>query len=460
MLLAVVYNAVLLGHDTQLVTDMPVVRNLLIDRHFVVPLRGINFRLDTSGVVGVFGGEHALSAMSTIPLYKNWKWLGWYNSPGSYEIAKRYGGLAKSRFFDGLFPGSRTDPATLFEMDGSKGPKFEAAHSGTVIEETSHLADLFMKECEELDGKVIGGRETQRVGVTIADLKYEPPTKVILKQVVSHSPVISGIPILVSAGTCITCAFMDDWFSSSMILLGMVVSGISCLVIGSGTFIFTHPEPAPGCPPGDGIICSEKEIVLLKGKEGAVNAITRGKFGLCFKSEPNYHAMGWCSVLLMTQFLAQLLLIPQGTLFGQFMFITSIAVSWGHNMWLSSLNKENIQRRILMQEVLRQPKLTRYIFPNRTSTVVFVLLASHSEKLEKLMNDLLPNETKVWEKWKATVIERLVEGKRLEFHPSEWEDLDFFPEERSLLKTLYNDANSAWYAHDSLCRNQGTVRMV
>jgi len=56
-----------------------------------------------------------------------------------------------------------------------------------------------------------------------------------------------------------------------MILLGMVISGVSCLVIGSGTFIIRDAEPALGSPPGDGIISSEKEYVLLKKKEGAVS---------------------------------------------------------------------------------------------------------------------------------------------------------------------------------------------
>ena len=421
------------------------------------PLNNARFNLDTSGVVGVFGGAQAVSAMGTIPLYRNWKYLGWYNSPGSYEIAKRYGGLAKSRFFDGLFPGNRTAPATLFEMDGIKGPKFQAAHSGTVIEETSHLAALFMKECEELDEKVVDGRKTRPMGVTIANLNHVPPSKVQPNQVVSHSPFISGIPILVSSITAVVCGLMRDWFSCSMICLGMFVGGISCLVIGSGEFVFTHPEPAPGCPPGDGIICSEKEVVLLRGEEGAVNSITRGKFGLRFKSAPNYHDIGWCSVLLMIQFLAQLLLIPQATLFGQLMFITSIAVSWGHNMWLSSLNKEKIQRRILIDEVLRRPTLKKYLLPNRTSMVVFVLLRSRAEKLERLMNDLLPNETRVWEKWKTTIIERLKEETRLEFQSSDAEVPDFSPGEKSLLMTLYNDASSAWYAHQSICREQDEI---
>ncbi|KAL4073093.1 hypothetical protein V8B97DRAFT_1952180 [Scleroderma yunnanense] len=429
---------------------MSVFRNFLVNRRSIqvsFPLKGADFSLDTSGVIGVFGGGQVVSAMGTMPLYERWKWLGWYNSPGSYEIAKQYGGLAKSRLFNGLFPSGRTDPATLFEIDGRKGPKFEAAHSGTVIGETGHLASLFIEECVELEGTVIKGRQTQPVDVTIAQLNHVPPAEVSPKRVVSHSTFLSVIPILVSICTCITCAIICDWFSCSMILLGMLVSGISYLVIGSGTFIFTHPEPAPGSPPGDGILCSERGIVLLKGKEGAVNSITRGKFRLRFKSEPNYHDIGWCSVLLMVQFLAQLLLIPQGTLFGQLMFITSIAASWSYSTWLSSLNKEKIQRQILMKEILQEPTLNRYIFPNRTSMVVFILLVSRAEKLERLMNDLLPNETKVWEKWKTTVIGRLREGKNLEFQSSEWEDPNFSQEERTLLKTLYKDAESAYYGY-------------
>ncbi|KAL4073087.1 hypothetical protein V8B97DRAFT_1952162 [Scleroderma yunnanense] len=327
------------------------------------PLSNTRFSLDTSGIAGVFCGDQAVSAMGAVPLYKYWKWLGWYNSPGSYEIAKRYGGLANSPLFNGLFPGCPSDAATLFGMVGKKGPKFEAIHSGTVIEETSHVATLFMEQCIERKGKVTDGRQRQSVGVTITHLGHAPLVKVLPKQLGSFYAIFSLVPILVSICTCITCAFISDWFSCSMIVLGMLVSGISCFVICSGTFVFTHPEPAPGSPPGDGILRSEKGVVLLKGDEAAVNSITRSMFKLYFESEPNYQPIGWCSVLLMIQFLTQLLLILQGKLFGQVMFVTSIAVSWGYNTWLSSLNKEKIQRSILMDEILQQPTLTKYTLP-------------------------------------------------------------------------------------------------
>ncbi|KAI6097545.1 hypothetical protein EDD16DRAFT_1072961 [Pisolithus croceorrhizus] len=411
---------------------------------FTAPLHNAHFSLDTSGVAGVFGGEEAVSAMATVHVYEHRKWLGWYNSPGSYEIAKRYGRLAKSKFFDGLFPGVHTDPATLFELDGWPGPNFRAAHSGTVIGETSHLAALLMKECSEMTSHEVQGRKTRPIGVTIAELRHIPKQEECPAQFRTLSPVYASVPIVVSMVTCFMCLLVSDWYSFSMILLGIVVSGVSCLVIGSGTFLFTRPEPAEGSPPGDGILCSDKEIVILRGEEAAVNSITRGRFSLRFDSEPHYENIGWCSVLLMIQFIAQLLLIPQGTLFGQMMFVTSLAVSWGYNLWLSAFDKEQIQRDILMKEVLRRPQLTKYVLGTRTSMVVFVLLILKPEEPGKIMNSLLPNDTKAWRKWKDAIVSRIKSAKGFEFDQADWDDDSFTDGDRKLLTVLFHDAQDAY----------------
>ncbi|KAI9569294.1 hypothetical protein HD554DRAFT_2020677 [Boletus coccyginus] len=409
-----------------------------------LPLDNSNFTLDTSGVAGVFGGDEAVSAMATVHVYENRRWLGWYNSPGSYQIAKRYGLLAKSRFFDGFFPGIRTDPAILFELDGWKGPKFRASHSGTIIDETGHLAALFMQECAAQEGIVVEGRKTQAVGVTVAELKHVPPPQFHPRRINAYSPVFASIPIAVSVGTCVASGVFEDWYSFSLILLGTLTSGISCLVIGSGKFTFTHPDPAKGSPPGDGILSSDKGIVLLKGAEGAVNSITRGRFSLDFASEPQYKNIGWCSILLTIQFIAQLLLIPQASLFGQIMFVTSLGVSWIYNSWLSSLDKERIQRDILVNSVLEKPVLTKYTLGTRTTTVVFVLLVLQPSEPIKILDELLPNDTKVWRRWKETIVRRLLNQEKLEFAGADWELDGFNQQERSLLETLYGDAQAAY----------------
>ena len=427
---------------------------------FEAPLQHAHFSLDTSGVAGVFGGEEAVSAMATVHVYEHRKWLGWYNSPGSYEIAKRYGRLAKSKFFDGLFPGVHTDPATLFELDGMKGPKFRAARSGTVINETGHLAALFMKECAELRPvDTVGSRLTRPVGVTIANLHYTPECIQTPAQFSTLAPIYASVPISVSVGSCVTSLLSGDWYAFAMILLGILVSGFSCLVIGSGTFLFTHPNPADGSPPGDGILASDKDIVLLRGDEGAVNAVTRGRFSLKFDSEPHYSNIGWCSVFLMIQFIAQLLLIPQATLFGQIMFVLSLTVSWAYNLWLSSFDKEAIQKTVMKDHILRQPKLTKYELGTRTSMTVFVLLVLEvdADEAPKIIDVLLPNDTKVWRKWKSIVINRIKSEKWFEFDVPEEELSQFNTEEKTLLKTLFNDARDAYHG---FCRYQRTSEVT
>src|ERR1700690_343857 len=102
-----------------------------------LPLASSKFRLDNSGVAGFFGGDEAIYAMATVHVYEGMKWMGWYNSPGSYIVAKRYWQLAHSRVQGGNLPGvHQIDPAALFELDGSIGPEYTALNSGSHIIDT------------------------------------------------------------------------------------------------------------------------------------------------------------------------------------------------------------------------------------------------------------------------------------------------------------------------------------
>ncbi|KIJ36777.1 hypothetical protein M422DRAFT_179050, partial [Sphaerobolus stellatus SS14] len=74
------------------------------------PLQHSSFSLDVSGIAGFFGGEEAFAAMTSVHLFRGRRWLGWYNSPGSFYVSKKYGILARSRVWDGLYPGVNVDP--------------------------------------------------------------------------------------------------------------------------------------------------------------------------------------------------------------------------------------------------------------------------------------------------------------------------------------------------------------
>ena len=102
------------------------------------------------------------------------------------------------------------------------------------------------------------------------------------------------------------------------------------------------------------------------------------------------------------------------------MFLSSLGVSWLYNSFLSSLDKESIQRRILFEDVLAGPKVYKYILKTRTAMTVFVLLVLASSRetpelraeqtpLQHLLNDLLPNDTEIWSAWKHDLLDKIRE---------------------------------------------------
>ena len=430
------------------------------------PLADSKFTLNSAGVAGFFGGKEAISAMATVHLYKGRRWLGWYNSPGSYTIAKRFGRMANSRFWDGLFPGPNDSPAVSFGLDGKKGPQYIAALSGTAMR-ARHLGHLTMERSKELEAEEIKGRVTNAFDVAYLAMKhvdYDTP----IKQLPLNNALFGLIPITTSVVTCLMCALAWDWFSFSMILIGIISSGLASLVIGKGRLVITSVKnPASGVPPGHGILMGDDEVVVIKGEERDVNAITKGRFDLKTDSKQgdeekgtvrSYHAIGLCSLLLLLQFLLQLLLVPQGLLFGQIMFLISLGVSWGYSSYLSSLEKEKIQTDILF-ETLGHPEMLRFRAGTRTTMAVFVcLLVFHGvnrlspEKDRasrlKILGSCLANDTPAWGRWREKVVQQLLNiddgSGSLPYLRENEEDRALSEEERELLKVLLEDACAAF----------------
>ncbi|CDO74511.1 hypothetical protein BN946_scf184979.g66 [Trametes cinnabarina] len=435
---------------------------------FAPPFQSSSFTLDSSGVAGFFGGDGAVQAMATVHLFEGRRWFGWYNTPGSYEIAKQYGQLANSRLWDGLFPGPNRDPAQLFGLDGRAGPPFLAAHSGSYIQRSGHLAHLIACKVQSKSVETyVPSRRRPGVSdctVAIIDFRGEgPPLEMTPPRRKSRLPLIALVPISASVAACVLCALVADWWCFVSIAYGILASGIACFVIGSAELTFRHPAPAKGAPPGDGVLLDEGSggVIVLRGKEGAVNALTRGRYYLNFDfedppdlegagGEPRYARIGACSVLLTIQFLLQLLFIPQGTLFGQILFVVTLGVSWSYNAYLSALEKEGIQTEILLDvlNLRERVDVQKLAFGTRTAMAVFTCLALRSPRPMKLLDTLLPNDTPVWKRWKEVIVHRLLNERALRFGEEDWKLAEFGLEGQALLQDLFVDAEDAyegWY---------------
>lgn len=481
------------------------------------PLNHANFNLNIGGIVAFLGGEEAISAMESMHFYRYRKWLGWYNSPGSYTIAKHYGRLARSPIWDGIYPGPNDEPAKLLGLDGEHGPPYRGVVSGTILNDTGHVGHVFAQHCENLKTQLsrysltmplneatqqttnAGGttprHPTKAVNVIVVDFEgtassegAEEPGQIPVQLGDTKSPLwpvaIASVPISLNIACCIICGLYEEWFAFGVILYGILCNGIASYFIGSAKIYLKHTIPSQHSPPGNGILEYKSDtLIVCRGSEEAINHVVKGRFIVRYgheeedKEATTYHQIGFSAMLLTTQSIAQLFLIPISGLFGQIMFLSTLAISWIYNAFLSSIDKERLQQQLLTQYLPFKENActgTKLQLPTRTSAVVFALLCvlpdlqrdpeANAACATEIMSNLLPKGTEVWRRWQKEVVEKIRKLSSTEHSSSLPQPADAFcfagyndrglkETDRNLLRDLFDDARVGYGSYHEFSLN-------
>lgn len=392
-----------------------------------IPLQHAKFSLDVSGIAGFFGGEESFAAMSSVHLIWGRRFFGWYNSPGSYFVAKKYGTLCHRRLWKGLFPGETVDPETMLGLDGRIGPQYIGTQSGTTMLTTGHLAYLLTQHCknqednaEPLPGQSASGAPTKPpIKLTILDLDstiesfLDPQSseRLPVKSLTKTGMFLMSATMSVSIGAAIVAAALwHDWPCFAAIVVGILCNGVSCLVLGSGHLKLAASAPSANSPSGDGIFWYGQQAVLVKGTEKTIAILTRGKFRLLYPQDRDYNYIGAVAFALTVQVLAQLFLLPQATLAGQILFLFTFAVSWAYNSYLASTDREQLQVDLLLNMLGHPNFINPGPLPTRAAAVVASAYYLQPYNVQSYINQLLPNDTPVWTPCKehiATCVQRM-----------------------------------------------------
>ncbi|THU84428.1 hypothetical protein K435DRAFT_687528, partial [Dendrothele bispora CBS 962.96] len=425
------------------------------------------FQLNSSGLAGFFGGDEAIAAMNTTQCYKVRRYMGFYNSPGGFRMAKHYGRLAKSRIWRGFYPDVYLEPHEVFSLDGGPGkmcPDFLGARTGVVMDRTGHLGYLFFKKMRHEADKnltcVKKTRKTKPVKVTIVKLgDIELKNDVLRPAPIRYDVLlVNAFTILASLAASIVSGLSKDWYAFYLILLGIIAHGAACFILGSGRIEVKLVPPPSESPRGDGLMTMEGDIMIVLGEEREVFQITRGSISVEFPDWVKWHGyfvIGACCLLLMLQLLVQLFLIPQATLFGQILFLCSFGVSFLCNTYLSAFDKEDLQRKTLQNKVWNVGKdsVKGYEFQNWTTMAVamlYVLQPTRDGVSEQLFNRLLPNRTPEWKVFKKDVLKAYDENLEPAVkEPSEKPSDD----QEVVVKNMYTDWQDAVDFYNRYKRN-------
>ncbi|KAG1740545.1 uncharacterized protein EDB91DRAFT_1133068 [Suillus paluster] len=409
------------------------------------PLSSLHFDLGTASAIAIFfGGQAAVSALALRPL-SGWKWWhGTYNAPGCHAIVWV---LVRAWLRSSISSYSETLSLSL-GLDGQKGPKYIASQSGTIMQQTRHIAYMLVNSGwrgKEYNPTVVG----QRVSPTpmqlfIVNLRESVPTgnDTLPPRSYRHTS-LSIIPIATSFAACAICAIAEDWLSLAMILLGMVTSGITSFVMSTGKITLERLRPADGVPPGDGMLLSDTRIVILRGNEEDVNAVTKGKLRLNLGGGRKILLL--CASIALLQVTLQLVLMPFRSPQGQLAFLLSFLMSGACNLYLSAM-EDDIQSSALLT-LLKTPEVKTYQASSRACAAVLACLAlcwgSDTEPLQVLQEIVPTNEPRTWKVWSEFVVES-IQNRSTQLIYGDDLTGDMNKREKVLLTELVDDAQAAY----------------
>ncbi|KAH9946396.1 uncharacterized protein BXZ73DRAFT_86525 [Epithele typhae] len=361
----------------------------------------------SSALLGFVGGDQTATALYLTHIAGRQRIPTLVNSPGSYFAARALAVLHKARVWDGLHPGVSVDPCSLASPSTTPGPKFIASVSGTILDSTGPIAQELLEHTRSLSAQTVSGRRTTPLAVTIVELPDAPHSELHPTARIS-APVF--LPILASAAAATFCGLTSDYTTLAAIAFGMLCSAGASRALHAGDLTFTRPLSTPGATVGDGYLETGNEFIVLRGSETAVAAVTRGQMTLRFRSECTHRSLAFAALLLGTQCVAQLLLLPLGTLLGQLAFLLATAAAWLYHAHVAR-QAPAAWRRLVLEDVLSAPAMARYSVGTRTAAAVVLMRLLRPADVEEQLARLLPNNTPVWKLWRETVAQRLRSGK-------------------------------------------------
>jgi hypothetical protein len=390
----------------------------MFDLDFSDDLTKLNF----IGVVSLFGGEIALSALRYTVLIRS-VFLSLYFtmvlSPGLQTVSLKMFKQMEDRVSRAISGGPRDDKKDIIGLSSSNSYKYVGVHSATNMPITSILGEALIRTCEdEHPTEVVCSRpESPERNLSLKVVEIAQLEKVEtgnLMHVKSQrfgyrSVLLYTIPLITIAGVIIVL-LAEDYMAFALILLNILCNMSVTFTVRSNGVKYPDGHSAGDSPPGDIFVETRdgKETYLVIGDENIIQYIFQKP--LVMPPGPDnkmwnylHMAAAYVSYIMV---IVNIILLPFSTIGGQLIFGLLIFFGVVQNILLSTFDGD----KLLLDMIERRFKVgstKEYIFQTRSSVIAFCMLRSKPKTVGPL-RDLLPS-TPIFDSWFENVM-KTVDG--------------------------------------------------
>jgi hypothetical protein len=376
-------------------------------------------KLNLIGVISLFGGEIALSALRYNALLKNVSlslYFATVLSPGlqvvSLKMFKQMGdGLSKA--ISG--GGARADGKEIMGLSLNANYKYIGLHSGTNMTVASILGDTLIRKCK--DKSVVEIPSTRRSPqnrnlnlkvIKLSNMSGEKGSKYNFHVHVDHDPhcyrnvLLYTMPLLTIMGMALLLSLQNRMVF--YLVLSNIISNMSVAFVARGSgFGSMNVKVADNSPIGDIFIEDGANMYLVIGEENVIQYAFQNPVIVYDNSDNIIWKLlqipaAYVSYLMV---IANIMLLPFSSVDGQVIFGCLIFFGIVQNIILSTFDRDEMLLKVT-ENAFTIESTQEYIFQTRSSAIAFCILKSKVEGIQPIRH-LLPN-TEIYDEWFENVI--------------------------------------------------------
>lgn len=369
--------------------------------------------LNLIGVVSLFGGEIALSALRYVALLRNVPLSLYFTmvlSPGLHTISLKVFKQMEDNLSSAISgDGARDDGREIVGLSLNTNCKCIGLHSGSIVPMTSILGDTLMRRRGNSITTVACTRKTPQNRnlnlkvIKLANMSKENGTTYNSRVCVDHGSycyrniLLYTIPLFTVMGV-VLLLLLQDYIAFYLALFNIVSNMSIAFVARGGDFGNANVRVSDKPTPGDVLIDDGAKMYLIIGEEDVI----QHAFQSPVVAHPNPDNIMWKFLRILSVYMsyligiANIMLLPFSSIYGQIIFGCLIFFGVVQNILLSTFGRDDVLLK-MAENVFKVESVRDYTFQTRSSVVAFCILQSGASSVKPVRN-LLP-VTPIFDAW-------------------------------------------------------------